>query len=441
MQARRLFGALIGGVVLACSIAGFSWGLENVVIDGTEVTATRDGTNLKATIKLLNNGKEQQSLPPTITVGPQCVVRVDPASVALQPLRATSVNLLLDAACFDGGKAAVVVRLDAGATPEVTIKAADPPVDPLALIVAGPVGLIVGALTWGFGRAAYRATRERLASDVLDAKQIAAYESVQRIVNTRIKNLAVPAPGTVTELGWRQPNALAVRYELTSTMDNLAADWSLKDSWAVNLTVSSAALAALVTSTDAIGLVTQSFPKQQLVVVTAAGLITAVVVAIAALVVRLIGKPTEVTVLGLLISSSLIAAAAAFQVTAIGFVAGVAVGGPSNGKAWIAYVLALTAGAVMICYCIKSLRRLVMDGAQSVFPKLPEDPVAEWAATEPWEGAVVEQSIRRTYARWLNEPTTSPDGSGAIPPSHGAPLAPIVVPKATTRWARKAALI
>jgi len=132
-----------------------------------------------------------------------------------------------------------------------------------------------------------------------------------------------------------------------------------------------------------------------------------VLIAVANTVAKLVGdSPSKVTTGGLILSTSLVVAAAMLQ---IGTVGGVALTLVDGVVAWIAViVLTLTVAAALLWYAGATLKSTLEAGAvDAALPVIPSDAFDTWAATSAWQESVVRDRIKVTYADWLMTPPPS----------------------------------
>ena len=399
--------ALAAGVALL-AVLGAPLATADTVVDAKVAAQRGDDGAITASIDVVNTGPDAVTLRPVVVpVVAGCLPTADPVSVAAGT--STTVTVALPQACFIDDSTPVAVDLD-GVGPRQRLPATvvTPPTDDPTSWAPLWWGLFVGllmAVAVGLrGYTEHQDAQERAADPAGAPAREGAYASVQQIVDARMLGLSNHA------LHWKDPLPPA-DYGLTSPIGNLEAGWSFKDSWVANLTVASTALLALLTSADALTSVLGEEPAAALGVMTVAGLVSAALVGVANTVVKLVGPSVaEVTVGGLILSTSLVVLAAGLQVATVGL----AVAGVAGHWALAVGALVLTAvvAAVLEVYAFRSLGQTIREGVSDALPVVPADAVSAWAAAHDWEKRVVEAQIRGAFAKWLD-----PDRSVVAPPA------------------------
>lgn len=401
----------MGFAVLALSsgaLAGADTPGGGVAVDGTEVTAKTADGKTTADVVVINAGASSSTLVGTVAPA-TCVVTPRRSTVA--PNQSTKLTLTLEEGCPED--AAVIVDLDgSGPLPGVTVKPAEAKESDWSTMVQGAWLGVVMALAvaiWGLG-AFWKAP-----APGTPVERAATYEQVKAVVNARMAALEVsPSTGPPTSsLVWKelpeQPG-----YSLGSTVANLEAGWSFKDSWVSNISVAATAFITLATSADLFTAILGEKPDAALGVMTVSGLVAAVVIGVANTVVKVIGPSTKkVTVFGLLLSTTLVVFAAGMQAATVGFTASHALDG--EGLAPWALALMLLVCLAVVVYGGKTLAEALAGGRSDALPTVPADALDAWEATDPWERQLVGQRIRQAYAEWLEE------GSQSALPAPAAP--------------------
>ena len=238
-------------------------------------------------------------------------------------------------------------------------------------------------------------------------------------------------------LAWKVLVAPSYRYR--DEVGNLAAGWSFKDSWVSNLTIGTTAFVALTTSVDAFTAFLGEAPKAALGVMTVAGLVSGVLIALAVTISKLTGPSADkVSVGGLITATALTAGAAGFQTGTVGAATALAFGLPTDWfppevgsvplLSWLSLLLTIVVGGVLAAYVGRSLRQLLARGYLDNVPALPPDALEAWdvAPNSKWQAQYVEQRIRTAFAEWLldAEKPKTPVGT-ALPSTSGGGLVPL----------------
>lgn len=395
----------------AGALAGAASPGGGLAVEGTEVTAKTAEGRTTADLVVINTGASSSTLASTV-VPATCVVTPRRSTVA--PNQSTKLTLTLEEGCPKD--AAINVDLDgAGPLPPVTVKPAEAKESDWSTMVQGAwLGVVMAFVVaiWGLG-AFWKAP-----APATSAERAATYDQVKAVVDSRVAELeGTPQTDPPTSsLRWKDlPEAPA--YTLGSTVANLEAGWSFKDSWVSNISVAATAFITLATSADLFTAILGEKPDAALGVMTVSGLVAAVVIGVANTVVKVIGPSTKkVTVLGLLVSTTLVVFAAGLQAATVGFTASDALDG--EGLAPWALALMLLVCIAVVVYGGKTLAEAVSAGRADALPAIPADVLDTWVATDPWERRLVGQRIRQAYAEWLEEGSQSalpapPTPSGA----------------------------
>jgi len=417
---RRMVRSVLAGGCLALALVGVSAGpalADQLVVDGLSVDASLSDGTYTAEIAVINPGEGDVTLGDVVALTDSCDADVSDRTIG--GLRSSKVTLTFDEGCF-GDASSLKADLDGdGPLPAVTIKRADEdhPWLPLWLSAYAALGFGLGVAVIGTEMVS-RISAARQARNLPDsptgAEREEAYDEVRARVDVRFGQVA---PGEI--LDWKLDLDPPAEYGLTSEVDGLEAGWSFKDSWAANLTVATTAFVALLNSADTFTAVLGEEPEAALAIMTVAGLVSAVLIAVANTVAKLVGdSPSKVTTGGLILSTSLVVAAAMLQ---IGTVGGVALTLVDGVVAWIAViVLTLTVAAALLWYAGATLKSTLEAGAvDAALPVIPSDAFDTWAATSAWQESVVRDRIKVTYADWL----TTPPPSAVLP----YPTAPTMV--------------
>lgn len=403
---RRWTAATLLACALALGSAPLATAIDGVVIDGSEVTATEaeDG-RLEAEVSFINTTAERVTLPAPEVTTASCPVSWKADSLA--PLEAGSLTLILDPQCFAGDSdvASVVVDIDGDSGDRmITVKRPqDSGLDwsPLGWGLAFGLAAALAVLAWG--AAAVRKGRETMAGSRTQREQ--------EFVVFRTLLTGWLGAGSDRPFAVRDTLPADVPYGWSSTVDGLDAGWSFKDSWVSTASAGTAALVAFLTSTDAFTTLLGEAPKETLGVLTIAGLLTAIVLAVANLVVKMAGDDVStVTVRGLVLSTALVAFATAFQIAALtSGVFSVVTGEVAQG---MVLGTGVVVGVIVILYVLENLFHTVAKGVASQFPVIPADAQTAWAWKRSWQRALVAQSLMTEYEDWLRTPPppTAEDG-------------------------------
>ncbi|WP_375425827.1 hypothetical protein [uncultured Friedmanniella sp.] len=423
------------GIALSGLLAPAATALGSVLIEDTSVTASRDEKGVITTdLTLVNLSGSDQTLVGEVTTSSGCTATVDDR--ILEPHQAGTVTLTFPASCFPSPPSALTLDLDGdgdgdGGLPVVTVQ---PPVQasdwaPLRWGVVG--GVIAAFLVLVAGLVAWLLARHRLstASD----ERTASYAQTRAIVDSRIAALGKPP------LQWKPlPTA---SYRATSVVANLESGWSFKDSWISNLTLATTAFLALATSADAATALLGEEPKAAFRVMVVAGLLSAIVIALAGTVTKLLGpSSTSVTVLGLGLAAAMVCAAAVMQTVTIGLSAADLVAS-SSFRRTLAYVIMGAVMMVVVAFAIRSVWVWTVHGASDGVPAVPAQALTEWRATSSWQRALVDQRIRTAFGPWLEKPSRARAPMG--PATHELPTgnSPGDGPPWSPSWGRSSALL
>lgn len=388
-------------------LAGFAppAGAAGVLIDGTSVSAAEADGTATAEVAVVNTSRRPVTLPSTVALGDSCEASIgEPTVPALQ---SSTVELAFDASCF-GEATTLKADLDGpGPLPSVTIKRpseADWSPIGVAALLSLVAALVVGWYAHAQVSAVDRARKERDAvpgkAEATARERRRSYEQVKHLVDQRVARLPSPYSGP---LPWR-PFPEPATFGLRSEVEGLEAGWSFKDSWASNLTVATAAFAALFSSTDSLKALLGEEPEAALGVMTVSGLVGAVVIAVASTVAKLVGPSTsKVTAGGLVVSTALVVLAAGLQTFTVGLTTLELVDG-----SWLDFMVVLgmvAVAGVLVVYAGAATRSTLMAGAPDpALPTVPADALQSWdddPAGTDWRAAVVRAHIERTYAPWL----------------------------------------
>jgi hypothetical protein len=395
---------LVAAAAALVALLGFSGGpaFAEIVVDGTSADASLSEGTYSAEISLLNTSKRDVTLPEQVALTDSCNAKVKDRTIG--GLRSVSVTLTFDDSCFGDADSLEADLDDAGPLPAVAI---NKPTNghawlPMGIsaVIALVVAIVVGAV--GVGMLQKVDSERKARNDPTSgegAKRKASYDSVKVLVNERVAQLT-PTSG----LSWKSTLPAPDDYTLTSEVKGLEAGWSFKDSWAANLTVATTAFVALLSSADTLTAVLGEKPEAALGVMTVAGLISAVIIAVANTIAKLVGDTTsKVTTGGLILSTSLVVFAAGLQTGTVGGTAMTLVEG------WLAQglviLLSLGVGAVLVWYALATTYSTLQTGApDDPLPVIPADAVEAWNVSDPWQVAIVKNRILTTYAEWLTTP-------------------------------------
>jgi len=402
MRHGRLAAALLAGCWILGSVP---LAAADVIIDGSQVTAAKtDGGGYEAEVSFINTTTDAVALP--VPSAADCAVQWKEAD-SLAPLEATSLTLLLDAGCFPEGSEAesIVVDIDAS-TGDRTVTVKRPASTSLDWTPLG-VGLVFGvaaalAVAWWGRKALSRASTELSGSRTEREGEFVVFRS---LLNGWLSSGSGRPFTVVDSLPGDE------RYGWSSAIDGLDAGWSFKDSWVSTASAGTAALVAFLTSTDAFTTLLGEAPKQTLGVLTIAGLLTAIVLALANLVVKMAGEDVSVvTVRGLVSSTALVAFATAFQIAALTWGAVTVLTGTVAEVVVVS--VGLVVGVVVMAYVLASLEHGVLTGMASQFPVIPAAAPMEWSWEHDWQRALIAQAMMKTYQKWIGPPPPPavPDG-------------------------------
>lgn len=394
---------------------------DDLVLDSTKIIAERTDGATTAEIRVINLGDVDAVLRESPAVASSCVATISGARV-LPPRQPSTVTVTFAPDCFplEGAGTAQRVDLDAdGPLPAVTVTAPARQSPWLPLAWGALFGAIVAVVVGWFGRHAKEQARAAWHDPAAATSRMSSYRAVQDVVNQRLLlrwNADLPTPA----FGWR------------SSVHNLASGWSFQDSFVTNLGVGTTALVALVSSTDVLTAVLGDAPKSELGMIVVAGLISALVIAVANTLGKVLGPDTtSVTTAGFALSAALVTGATAFQIASIVLVMDPVLAARPQAQAALWAGAFLVTGA-LIGYAWRVIHTVLANGIEDVCPRLPDDAATAWAWTSVWHKAIADERILSTYQRWLQGPPPVP--SPAAPPAGAAaaPAGPAPIHRRTT---------
>jgi hypothetical protein len=382
---------------------------DGVVVDGTAVSAEKsDAGDITADVVLINTGAAV-TLAASVDLSESCSVELPPVRVPAR--QSTTVTLELDPGCFEG-REKVRVDLDgaAGALPKLMVGSPEEATSDwapmrdaalVALAVAAVVLLMSCLFQWRVDG------RQKEPTDAtLEDRRIRDAQAGM-VVDPLLEEIEGGGPH------WTGSPPPPPRFGWSAEISGLEAGWSFQDSWVSNLSVLTTAFIALASSTDALTALLGEEPKDALGVMTVAGLLSAVVIAGASAVVRLTGPSTStVTVLGLVLSTSLVVFASTFQVFTVGLATTKLLDG-RTAEATVA--LTLGVGLALLAYALKAMEEAIGRGPADNLPTVPEDAVDEWRAGSAWEKELVRQRVRDRFGDRIAAPSAAPDSRSAGP--------------------------
>jgi len=256
-------------------------------------------------------------------------------------------------------------------------------------VVAAVITLAVGFLAFASAR---RAVAQPSAPD--QTRREDRYRLLTAVVGERVKSLSGVEP-TWAPL---RPQT----YGLGSRIANLKAGWSFQDSWVTSLTAGTSAVIAFASSSDLFTALLGETPESELRIPAVAALAAAALIALALLVVKLLGPGSEdVTVAGLVLSTGLVIGAAVLNV----ITASVAAAALITTSVWVQTVdfAGFVVAALLVTYGARSLWTVVIGGVDEPVPALPADATHAWEATEPWQAAVIVARLRADYTTFMTD--------------------------------------
>lgn len=414
--------AVLLAVVFCGSLfAGSAWAEGGLTLDSDSLTGERaeDGS-VTASVVITN------SLATLVTLDARVRDDADLCNATIAPRTlaaglATKVTLTIEEACFP--QAALSERtftLTDGTQrlPAVTVKPPESTTPTWPLWVAGLLAVCLGAYLWNLGVGALRVQDDTLRDPASIEARRKQYEALQAVVDERIRALNLPAEQrsfTGPTPPWTDL-ADPPAYGLGSTIKGLEATWSLNDSWVSTITVAVAGVTGLLQSTDLFTTLVGDAPKGALGLMTVAGLISAAWVALALVLVKVIGpKTSEVTVGGFLASNALIAAAVTLQLATIALAA---LQGLRESHPLLAAFVAIAAAAslaVALVYAKERQRETITEGADDGAPVLPEDPAKAWASDRSnWQRRLVFAALHTEYSKFWDVPAVATAGSEVV---------------------------
>lgn len=411
----------VGAVAAVSPAAAFAAG--DVLLVTSKVTATETPGAYSADVTVINTGTAVQLAAQQTVVGESsCLVTVE--DPALPPHQESTVTVSFQIGCFPGGAdslGASSFRLDldgVGSLPPVEIASRGQSQTPWYSLWFGLLaGLVLAAVVWLTGRVVHRSTRANLAAESpVDREQ--AYAKVKHVINMRWRKLGLPRS---RKLEWK-PELPERAYELDDPVEGLEAGWSLKDSLLANLTTATAAVVGLLSSSDLLTGLLVDAPTSTLRVTTVAALISAALVALATLLVKLIGPEVDqVTVRGLIISTAVLGLAVGWQVVAVSHVVGTSLDLWGSERGLVVSLATLGVLGIAYWYLKEQLQKTIAAGKPAGgVPAVPEEALDSWRATEEWEKHLVDQRIRTAYQPWLEKDSHTEVRVGAQVPGTGA---------------------
>jgi hypothetical protein len=158
------------------------------------------------------------------------------------------------------------------------------------------------------------------------------------------------------QLGWQ------------TELEGLGTSWNFKDNWVNSVTVGSAAFIALLTASDVLKAVLGEEDKSALGLFAVTAGVSATLVGISPLIVKLVGKKAAVpTVGGMLLAASVTLVGSIGQVTAVTWQ-----GAELISVEWIAVLIVLfgiAVGAIVLCYAWRTLWHYISTGREAAAKK------------------------------------------------------------------------
>ncbi|MBA3021726.1 hypothetical protein [Propionicimonas sp.] len=397
----QISAALPLGLLLTGIAAGPALGVDGVIVEETTVTATQDGGTITAEVRLTNLGPQRMTLPASQEVKEGCSASVRNRDLEL--LQTTTASIQFDGSCFSEESPILQVDLDGDQRPipAITVRSPTGPSDwaPAETGMWWGIALAVVVLSVGI-LAKWQADHTMRKSE--DARK-SAYADVQTVVNARM----VAAGGDA--LQWR-PQLPVLKYPwFSGSVGNLEAGWSLGASFVSNLTLGSTAVVALVTSVDAATAILGGEPKAAFRVMAVIGLVSAVLIAIANLIVKVLGsKASEVTPIGLIVATAIVVGAATLQTVTVGASAARLVAPPAEIVAspltpaeWFAWAATALFAVALGLYGLTAVWRWIVGGAPTNVPPIPADALAAWSGRAKWQQEIVKQDLQKAFKPWL----------------------------------------
>lgn len=305
-----------------------------------------------------------------------CVVDVDDEPIPAS--RSAAITLRLSSGCPTDEGIDVALTLAAGTTSRLVPLVLDPvesssSVDWWILVVAlGSAALIACSLPL-LAQEDLKNLRDHQDDDDVVEKRRAAHRITQARRSLTLSALGLPSgapgssgsPAAPPAIGW------------SSTLGGLGTGWSLKESWVSNVTALAAALAAVAGGTDLLKGVLGEEPKSALSLIAVAGLLSALLVSMAPLVVKAVGDDVGTATVGGAVSAGAIVVTASFvQVIAVTIQTTLLVDG-------VLWQILLVGGGVLVglviwIYAARSISQLLSVGLAESPPELPVELEAAW---------------------------------------------------------------
>ena len=264
---------------------------DDVIVDGTEVTATRTDGVTTVEVTLINSGTTPVTLSPQVPSG-GCTVSAEP--LVLPALQSTDVTLTLEAGC----PAAALVTIDVdGATGRAPLVHVKPVTAAAASFSQLRLGAVGAALLAGVSLLFVRRRVGQVVTAANDptsrtARKTAHQALLAKIAATQAATHFTPDPAKLPV----EPNDVAVGW--STPLDHLEAEWKFSDSWLANANVGIAGLVTFLSTTDVLDAVLTTTPATVTSTVAITAGLSLLLVAVANAALRVFGSQSKVPTVG-----------------------------------------------------------------------------------------------------------------------------------------------
>jgi hypothetical protein len=336
----------------------------DVVVDVEELEFDSVGGGHYTTSVGMVNLLDQDVSLSALTSNPACTITTAPTELAVGPASTTVTFEVSGCDVSDGIEVVLTFGAPADNPSTVSLPAtvAEEPADwwvlwssmAVAFGLALVVVAAVGGRIWRFNKNLELAdSKERKSWDERDAELCRV---IKEAYSVRYQKEPILEPASPEKIG------------PSDELDGLGTDWSFKDNWVSSVTVGSAALVALLASSDVLSSILGREPKAAIGVLAVSGAVGAVLVALGPIIIKVIGDRLDTpTVAGALVAGFVTVVGTLTQAAALTLQAAA--------LTWDAPAFALLtviAGAMVVglvmAYATVSLYRTVRSGTESPQP-------------------------------------------------------------------------
>ncbi len=388
LRSGRKWAYRLAALGLACAVlnggAAASATAPEVVISSDAVSREpAEGGTSSGSVAVSNGSDLDLTVTATVPSQPGCAVEVSGSPVRTG--RSATLELSFGSGCPSDEGFEVLIAPGSSTPATVAVKPASskPSVDWALLRSSLLVPLVIAALIAIYLLLRVRKINSEAGSE--EAREILEAKRADEQARWASAWTARGLDGKVPTVPAVEPQQIGPGTELSS----LDTDWSFKDAWVSNATIGSAALLALLGSTDVLTAALGDNPKNAVATITIVAAVGALFVSLGPLVLKVIGPQRETaTVAGVLAAAVTVVFGSLYQVTAITRIAVDLA--PSGLTSTLIGVGGVAVGALIVAYSLTSLEQLVLTGT-TVHDDDPTDQVrAAW---------VVAGAIRPAWAQ------------------------------------------